>query len=253
MMFPNAGKKDLMRFLKWLQEPLLTIGFVIFASSALAQPFYVPSGSMEPTLQIGDYLVGNKYAYGYSRYSLPYGFGPASETRLFGKLPSRGDVVIFRLPRDPRITYVKRVIGLPGDRVQMADGRLYLNGHIVPLRSAGMGTVEDGDGKSHPVGKFIEVLPGGRQHVLLKMQWNGPLDDTATYKVPANHIFVMGDNRDNSLDSRVSPEEGGVGFVPIENIMARADFTVASFDFLNAHSITSWLRDVRYSRFFRSI
>src|SRR5271156_5939394 len=127
MMFRSVSKKDLVQFLKWLQEPLLTVGFVIFATSAIAQPFYVPSGSMEPTLQIGDYLLGNKYAYGYSRYSLPYGFGPASETRLFGKLPSRGDVVIFRLPRDPRLTYVKRVIGLPGDRVQMADGRLYLN------------------------------------------------------------------------------------------------------------------------------
>jgi signal peptidase I len=253
MMFRNIGKNDLMHLLKWLQEPLLTIGFVIFATSAIAQPFYVPSGSMEPTLQIGDYLVGNKYVYGYSRYSLPFGFGPASESRLFGRLPSRGDVVVFRLPRDPNITYVKRVIGLPGDRVRMTDGRLYLNDHIVPLRNAGMGTVEDGEGKIHEIGKFIEVLPDGKQHVLLKLKWNGPLDDTATYTVPANHVFVMGDNRDNSLDSRVPPEEGGVGFVPVENIMARADFTVASFDFLNAHSFTTWLRDVRYSRFFRSI
>ena len=241
------------RFLKWSQEPLLTIGFVIFASSAIAQPFYVPSGSMEPTLQIGDYLVGNKYVYGYSRYSLPYGIGPASETRLFGKMPARGDVVVFRLPRDPRITYVKRVIGLPGDCVQMVSGRLFLNGNIVPLRSAGIDTVEDADGNRHPIGKFIEVLPGGEQHVLFKMQWNGPLDDTSTYVVPANHVFVMGDNRDNSLDSRVPPDEGGVGFVPVENIMARADFTVASFDFLNAHSIASWFHDIRVSRFFRAI
>ncbi|HYS46437.1 MAG TPA: signal peptidase I, partial [Rhizomicrobium sp.] len=118
-------EKTFMRnLIGWLIEPLAAVFLVACATTALAQPFYIPSGSMEPTLQIGDTLLGTKFAYGYSRWSLPYGLGPASETRLFGKLPRRGDVVIFRLPRDTKTTLIKRVIGLPGDRVQMVHGRL---------------------------------------------------------------------------------------------------------------------------------
>ena len=120
----------------WLVEPLAAIFLVGFATTAIAQPFYIPSGSMEPTLQIGDTLLGTKFAYGYSRWSLPYGLGPASQTRLFGGLPKRGDVVIFRLPRDTKSTLIKRVIGLPGDKVQMVRGRLVINGQMVPLESA---------------------------------------------------------------------------------------------------------------------
>src|SRR5882672_7499967 len=123
----------------WLVEPLVAVLLVTCATTAIAQPFYIPSGSMEPTLQIGDAVLGSKFAYGYSRYSLPHGLGPASETRLFGKLPARGDVVIFRLPRDTNTTLIKRVIGLPGDRIQMIHGRLAINGRAVPLEAAGTG------------------------------------------------------------------------------------------------------------------
>src|ERR1700754_2293153 len=111
--------QSLRTFFKWLAEPVLVAGLMFVATTAIAQPFYVPSGSMEPTLQIGDAMLGTKFAYGYSRWSLPLGIGPVSDTRLFGKAPKRGDVVIFRLPRDPKETLVKRVIGLPGDRIQM--------------------------------------------------------------------------------------------------------------------------------------
>src|SRR5262249_21828010 len=163
-------------------------------------PFYIPSGSMEPTLQIGDALLGSKFAYGYSRWSLPYGLGPASQNRLLGKLPKRGDIVIFRLPRDTHTTLIKRVIGLPGDRVQMVHGRLVSNGAMVPLDEAGTGKVEEADGSSHAIGKFMETLPGGVKHIVFKIRWDGPLDDTRVYVVPANHIFAMGDNRDNSSD-----------------------------------------------------
>src|SRR3954467_13212104 len=143
--------------LRWLLEPVLTMGLVVFATTAIAQPFYIPSGSMEPNLQIGDTLLGTKFAYGYSRWSLPYGWGPSSQTRLFGGLPKRGDVVIFRLPRDTKSTLIKRVIGLPGDHVQMVRGRLVINGQIVPLESAGTGKVEESDGSSHPIDKFTET------------------------------------------------------------------------------------------------
>src|SRR5665213_532674 len=128
---------------------------------------------MEPTLQIGDTLLGTKFAYGYSRYSLPYALGPASQKRLFGKLPARGDVVIFRLPRDTKTTLIKRVIGLPGDRIQMVHGRLFINGQIVPLQAAGAGKVEDSLGHWNEIGKFTETLPGGVKHTIFTAGWAG--------------------------------------------------------------------------------
>jgi signal peptidase I len=238
---------------RWLLEPVLTVGLVVFATTALAQPFYIPSGSMEPTLQIGDALLGNKFAYGYSRYSLPFGLGPASETRLLGKLPARGDIVIFKLPANPRETLIKRVIGLPGDRVQMVAGHLIINGEKVRLEPAGTGKVEDADGRHEEIGRFTETLPGGVKHVIFKARWDGPLDDTPVFVVPAGHIFAMGDNRDNSLDSRVAPADGGVGFIPAENLVARADVMLGSYDYLNARSVGTWLGQIRLSRFFRPI
>jgi signal peptidase I len=238
---------------RWLLEPVLTMGLVVFATTAIAQPFYIPSGSMEPTLQIGDALLGSKFAYGYSRYSLPFGFGPASETRLLGKLPKRGDVVIFKLPRDPHETLIKRVIGLPGDHVQMVRGRLMINGQMVKLEPAGTGKVEQADGHVDDVDRFVETLPGGVKHLVFKIRWDGPLDDTPVFMVPAGHIFAMGDNRDNSTDSRVAPEDGGVGFVPAENLVARADLMLGSYDYLNAHAVWTWLGQIRLSRFLQTI
>jgi signal peptidase I len=208
---------------------------------------------MEPTLQIGDALLGSKFAYGFSRWSLPYGLGPASETRLLGKLPKRGDIVIFRLPRDTGTTLIKRVIGLPGDRIQMVHGRLVINGARVPLEANGTGQVEEAEGTWHAIEKFTETLPGGVNHTVFKTRWDGPLDNTQVYVVPANHIFAMGDNRDNSLDSRVAPKDGGVGYVPVENLVARADVMLGSYDYLNARRLGSWLAQIRMSRFLRAI
>src|SRR5579872_1104484 len=158
----TKSNKRVRDILATLREPAAAVLIVFASTTALAQPFYVPSGSMEPTLQIGDALIGSKYPYGYSRYSIPWMPGASSGTeRLFGKLPNRGDVVIFRLTRDPSTTYIKRVIGLPGDRIQMISGRLWLNGHELPIRQAGSGGVEMEDGGTVTAARYIETLPNG--------------------------------------------------------------------------------------------
>ena len=248
---------DLSRFLKTAfqeaKSSIVSVIFVAISTTAIAQPFYVPSGSMEPTIQIGDGLLGTKYPYGYSRYSMPFALGPHSDTRLFGKNPKRGDVVIFRLPRDPNTVYVKRLIGLPGDTVQMVNGRLIINGETLAVRPAGTAKVENSDGTSVTADRFLETLPGGVTHVIVKLDGHSPLDDTAQFTVPAGHFFMMGDNWDNSLDSRVPAEEGGVGFVPAENIVARGDVVVGSYDFLDARAVWDWVTAIRFNRFFHAI
>ena len=246
--YPRGLSGKFHALVRALAEPALIIAIMVISTSAIAQPFYVPSGSMEPTLAIGDYLVATKYSYGYSRYSLPFDIGPASSQRLFGKSPARGDVVVFRVPSDPKVNYVKRVIGLPGDRVQMRGGHLILNGKAVPLTWDGEGAVKFGDGRNRIAARYRETLPGGKTHVIYKMRWDAPLDDTVEYKVPAGHYFMMGDNRDDSLDSRVAAEEGGVGFVPDENLVGRARVVLGSYDFLNAGLPAQWLTALRPRR-----
>lgn len=239
--------------LKGLAEPAITILFVFCATTAIAQPFYVPSGSMEPTLRIGDAMIASKYAYGYSTASLPVVLATQQSGRVLGRLPARGDVVIFRLPSNPKTVLVKRLIGLPGDRIQMVHGRLVINGQVLPLAPAATGHVEDGDGAKIAIAQFTETLPGGVRHPVYKRQWDGVLDDTAEITVPKGDLFVMGDNRDNSSDSRVPQDLGGVGLLPAANLIGRAEFVLGSYDFRNIHSPSDWLAQFRLSRFFQKI
>jgi signal peptidase I len=235
------------------KEPILAVLFALAATTAIARPYYVPTGSMEPTIAIGDAVLTDKFAYGYSRYSLPFDLGPSSSTRFLQRLPERGDVIVFQLPRDPGQAYVKRVIGLPGDRVQMRGGHVWLNGQELPLKPAGHGLVEAETGAMIPAARYIETLPNGRTHPIFKLGWNGPLDDTPIYVVPPGHLFMMGDNRDNSLDSRVAESDGGVGYVPMENLIGRADIVLGSVDFLNAPSLLQWPAEFRVARVLKPV
>jgi signal peptidase I len=242
-------RKDVQAVIEWLKEPFYAVVIMFAFTTIVAQPFYVPSGSMEPTLAIGDAVFAAKFPYGYSRYSIPFMNGPIPSKRLFGSLPDVGDVVVFRLPRDISVTYVKRVIGLPGDRLQMRDGRLWINGRELPVREAGIDDDEDEYGNDVMTPKYIETLPNGKQHPIFKRSWGGGMmDNTDVYVVPPNHVFMMGDNRDNSLDSRVPPEAGGVGYVPIGNLVGRAFVVIGSVDFKKADGIWEWPFLFRFSR-----
>ena len=180
------------------------------------EPFNIPSGSMIPTLQVGDYLFVSKYSYGYSHFSLPLS-PPLFSGRVFGQLPQRGDVAVFKFPRDTSQDYIKRIIGLPGDRIQMKAGQLYINGVKVQRKPEDVEYIDDCR-TPMMVKRFGEVLPNGSEHDIVKATDDGPLDDTPEYKVPEGHVFAMGDNRNNSSDSRVMD---GVGFVPVENLVGQ--------------------------------
>jgi signal peptidase I len=242
----------------WLKEPVLAVVLVFAATTAIAQPFYVPSGSMQPTLAIGDLTLATKFNYGYSRYSIPYVNGPTPSGRFLGRLPKVGDVIVFRLPSKTSVTFVKRLIGLPGDRIQMLQGRLWINGQELKLRPAGTGLDENGPreepaGVYFTVAKYIETLPNGVEHPIYKKRWDGPYDNTPVYVVPPGNVFMMGDNRDDSADSRVPPAFDGVGYVPWGNLVGRVFVVIASVDFVNADAIWEWITEFRFSRVLKGV
>jgi signal peptidase I len=227
---------------------------VFIAKGALAEPFYVPSGSMEPTLLIGDALLATKYPYGYGTASLPIQISLPETGRLFGETPKRGDVVVFRWPGDRSQAWVKRVVGLPGDRIQMRQGQLFINNHPASLKPDGIGQAEDDNGGSETAYRYIETLPGGVSHEIYKMRDNGQFDNTLEVTVPPGRLFVMGDNRDNSADSRVPLSEGGVGLLPMDNLIGRADAVVGSWDLgIRSQPVWTWLSGFRGARFFTAV
>ncbi len=212
----------------------------------LFQPFNIPSGSMKATLLVGDYLFVSKYSYGYTHYSLPYS-PPLFSGRIFGAQPQRGDVVVFRLPRDDSTDYIKRVIGLPGDRIEMVDGVLHINGVAVKRQRVDDFVETEPDGRTERVKRWRETLPNGVSYTTLELTENGLYDNTPVFTVPAGHYFMMGDNRDNSMDSRTSQ----VGYVPFENLVGRAQVIFFSIrEGEPAWMIWRWPWSVRWDRLF---
>lgn len=203
---------------------LVLLAVVAFRAFAFAN-YHIPSESMAPGLQVGDRIMVAKYAYGYSRFSIPFGIGgrlPTAPERIFGHLPERGDVVVFKHPHTGD-DYIKRVVGLPGDRLQVVRGRLHLNGSIVAREKIRDYSYRDQGGRVTRVIEYRESLGPDESHTILEQTDRGTLDNTSEFVVPAGHLFVMGDNRDNSSDSRETGAKG-VGFVPLENVVGRAEF-----------------------------
>ena len=224
------------------------------AKVAIAEPYYVPSGSMEPTLLIGDELLATKYTYGYSSASLPISIVLPATRRILDALPERGDVVVFRAPGDRSQVWVKRVIGLPGDRIALRSGKLWINGEQAALRQDGIGQLETENGSVIEAARYIETLPGQRQHPIFKLTSDGPYDNVPEVIVPPDHLFVMGDNRDNSADSRVPVEDGGVGMLPTHDLIGRARGLVGSWDLgVKSQPVWEWPSGLRLSRFFTAI
>jgi signal peptidase I len=214
------------------------------------EPFNIPSASMVPTLLIGDYLFVSKYSYGYSHFSLPLAPDIFSG-RIFFKEPQRGDVAVFKLPRDNKTDYIKRIVGLPGDRIQVISGVLHINGE--PVRRQRLGEFMDVDrlGNGTRMTRYQETLPNGKSYVVVEMTDAGPLDNTPVYVVPPNHYFGMGDNRDNSLDSRVLTQ---VGYIPAENLVGRAEIIFFSSDgSAKLWEVWKWPSAIRFSRLFHVI
>ena len=227
---------------------------VVAAKTAIAEPYYVPSGSMEPTLQIGDELLATKYPYGYSAASLPIFVTLPETERLLGALPQRGDVVVFRWPGDLSQIWVKRVVGLPGDRIAMHEGRLWINGAPVGIKPDGSGQAEAEDGSLQPIARFIETLPGDREHTIFKRDTFGMFDNMQEITIPPGRLFVMGDNRDNSADSRVPLDAGGVGLLPVSDLVGRVDALVGSWDLgIRSEPLWRWPTGIRTSRFFTAV
>lgn len=223
------AKKHRSELLETLSTVIWAVGIALVLRTFLFQPFHIPSGSMLPGLMKGDYIITSKYSVGYGRHAaapLPF---PVSEGRFLEREPKRGDVLVFR-PEGDNKNFIKRLVGLPGDTLQMQQGRLFINGEVVGLDQKGEEYFADRFNRDVLAEVWTETFPEGNSHVVYDSQKNSPSDDTRLYTVPAGHYFMMGDNRDNSGDSRVAVRNGGAGNIPATNIIGKAEIVLLSVD-----------------------
>ncbi|MFJ6327765.1 MULTISPECIES: signal peptidase I [unclassified Rhizobium] len=230
----------------------LLIALVI--RTVLFQPFNIPSGSLMPTLFVGDYVVVSKFSYGWSRFSVPFISDYLPTGRLWSFAPSRGDVAVFKLPSDASTDLIKRVIGLPGDRIQMKGGRLFINGIMAPREADGTFPTKDASGQVFSAPRYIETLPNGVKHDVIEVDGDaGEYDNTPEFVVPSGQYFMMGDNRDNSNDSRI------IGSVPFENFLGKAQIIYFSIGSdpndtsASALKVWEWSSAIRLERFLKLI
>ena len=232
-----------------LRTMVIAVAIAIVIRTFAFEPFNIPSGSMKPTLLVGDYLFVSKFSYGYSRYSLPFGL-PFIPDRILFSEPKRGDVAVFKLPTDPSIDYIKRIVGLPGDTVQVINGVLNINGEAVGRRNAGAFVDKDKWSLNYrSIPRYTEILPNSRRYSILEETDSGQSDNTPVYTVPEGHYFAMGDNRDRSQDSRFI---NTVGYIPRQNLVGRAELKFFSIDG-TAWKIWNWPWSLRLNRFFDKI
>lgn len=244
---PLTAKEEVSEFAKTV---IIAVFLALLIRTFLYEPFNIPSGSMKPTLEVGDYLFVHKPSYGYSRFSFPFGMAPI-EGRVWEEMPKRGDVVVFKLPTNTYIDYIKRVVALPGETVQTRQGRLYIDGKMVEREMLGVKKVDDQHRGEVMMREYIETLPGGVVHHIYEETDDRPLDNTEIFVVPEGHVFVMGDNRDNSQDSRAP---SAVGFVPVELLVGKADFIFYSTNgYAGLLEVWKWPWTIRYNRLFQSI
>ncbi|MBT3305342.1 MAG: signal peptidase I [Alphaproteobacteria bacterium] len=241
----SVSKKDAGGFKETLTTVVLAILIALGVRTVAYEPFNIPSGSMIPTLLVGDYLFVSKASYGYSRHSLPFSL-PLIPGRIFFEEPKRGDVMVFKLPTDNKTDYIKRIIGLPGDTVQLKNSILFINNKPVRRERVEDFVAPTGFGNYTRTPRYLETLPGGKRHYLLEETEDSFRDSTPVYKVPEDHYFAMGDNRDNSSDSRV------IGFIPKVNLVGRAEFLFFSVDG-QVWKFWNWAKSLRVERFFQGI
>ena len=239
----------------------------------LFQPYTIPSASMEPNLYEGDYIIVSKYSYGYSKHSIPFS-PPLFHGRIFDRSPRRGDIIVFKLPREPNVDYIKRLVGMPGDKIQVKSGVVFVNGRAIDRKRVGAGMEDNGEGMTFPIDVFQETTPEGRSYLTNSYGKDQVSENTGVYVVPQHCFFMMGDNRDNSLDSRFDPgmpfeatgpsncgwdpsvdpyvpDEKGVGFVPEENLEGRAQIILLSWKRgASLFKPWTWVLNARPSRFF---
>ena len=226
----------------------IAVFIALLIRSFIAEPFNIPSGSMKPNLLVGDFIFVSKWSYGYSRHSLPFSLG-WSDNKFFSKKPNRGDVVVFKTPEDNRTDYIKRVIGLPGDKLRIFNGQIILNNELIIRKRVDDFIDNDNNTSLKRNRKYIEYFDNFQIEVLDIMD-NGIVDNTKLYEVPEGHFFVMGDNRDNSQDSRF---DNIIGYVPFENLVGKARFIFFSLENSRFFQIWKWPKSIRLERLFQTI